>query len=180
MNAAFQLCCNLYRPALIDDTNSGANILRSVPHNPRRCIELWAQSVAPRPAAQGGGEIQFLDHDRGIRCGLDFAPRVGSLRVRRFDGLAHQLNFPAAPRGASTLPCVAMSTLLLEIDGGQGSGSASPQVGGQGNGYLHEETASSEATRTCTSGVPRSNPPGRRSSLVGKDLATNSERRISI
>ena len=59
----FQSTTNLYRRLLIGDTNSRGETPENFARKPRKAHGLRVPTIAPRPAAKGGGGIQFLDHE---------------------------------------------------------------------------------------------------------------------
>jgi len=162
----------LYRLVISDDTNSRALLVRVLARKPRFSNGLRVPTICPPTRRKSGGEIQFLDHDivhlMWSRLRAPVRVASGSLRLL---APAHQLNFPAAFAGASACAWCCVGVCARNQDA-QAFGSASPRVG-VGKWWVRKKIPDQLNTIgsgkfTGASSVPRSNPPGQRTALVGE------------
>jgi hypothetical protein len=102
---------NMYRPLIIDDTDSRERISCAIARNSCSRVGLRVPPMSHRPAADAAGKINSSTTILRMRRGLGSAPRLGSLRVRQSTGHGSPIDFPR--RVAAPQPCASVLTLRL-------------------------------------------------------------------
>jgi hypothetical protein len=163
---------NLYRGLILEDTNSRALRVRVLARKLRFRNRLRVPTIAPRPAARAAGKFNSSTTISCTSCGLGFAPSFGRFGFAPPVGSGSPIEFPRRFRGRLRLRLVLCVGVCVRNYDAQAFGSASPRVG-VGKWWARKKNPDQLKTIgfgefTGASGVPRSNPPGQRTALVGE------------